>query len=78
MTMIIFLNGASSSGKTTLGRALQRLIDRPTFYFSSDQLVEANILPEVDRQAQTGERAWRVGGAVSGHPSPHPPVYLDP
>ena len=57
---IIFLNGASSSGKTTLGRALQGLIERPTFYFSSDQLVEANILPQVDRQAQTGERAWRV------------------
>lgn len=59
-TSVIFLNGASSSGKTTLGRALQRALDRPFFYLSSDQLVEANILPDVDRQAQQGERAWRI------------------
>ena len=57
---IIFLNGASSSGKTTLGRTLQRRLEQPYFYFSSDQLVEANILPEVDREAQSGERAWQV------------------
>ncbi len=29
-------------------------------YFSSDQLVEANVLPPVDREAQDGEWAWRV------------------
>jgi chloramphenicol 3-O phosphotransferase len=57
-TKIIILNGASSSGKTTLGRALQRTLGHPYFYFSSDQLVEANILPEVDRNAQAGEWAW--------------------
>jgi chloramphenicol 3-O phosphotransferase len=57
---VILLNGASSAGKTTLGRALQRALDSPYFYFSSDQLVEAHILPEVDRTAQTGERAWRT------------------
>jgi chloramphenicol 3-O phosphotransferase len=57
---IIFLNGASSSGKTTLGRALQQALDEPYFYFSSDQLVEANVLPAVDRQAQDGEWAWRT------------------
>lgn len=59
-TSVIFLNGASSSGKTTLGRALQRTLDRPFLYLSSDQLVEANILPDVDRHAQHGERAWRT------------------
>ena len=59
-TSIIFLNGASSSGKTTLGRALQQALDVPYFYISSDQLVEANILPAVDRDAQEGERSWRV------------------
>jgi len=59
-TSIIFLNGASSSGKTTLCRALQQVLDYPYFYFSSDQLVEANILPEVDRNALEGERAWQV------------------
>lgn len=59
-TSIIFLNGASSAGKTTLGRALQQALDFPYFYFSSDQLVEANVLPEVDRNAQTGDRAWPI------------------
>jgi chloramphenicol 3-O phosphotransferase len=57
---IIFLNGASSSGKTTLGRTLQPMLDQPYFYFSSDQLVAANILPEVDRTLHTGQRAWRT------------------
>lgn len=56
---IIFLNGASSSGKTTLGRVLQRKLSHPHFYFSSDQLVEARVLPDVDRDAKDGERAWR-------------------
>ncbi|BCM90154.1 putative O-phosphotransferase [Abditibacteriota bacterium] len=57
---IIFLNGASSSGKTTLGRTLQQMLDDPYFYLSSDQLVAANILPEVDRTLQIGPRAWHT------------------
>lgn len=57
-TSIIFLNGASSAGKTTLARALQRTLDAPYFHFSSDQLVAANILPAINRDAQEGERAW--------------------
>jgi chloramphenicol 3-O phosphotransferase len=32
----------------------------PFFYFSSDQLVDADVLPSVDRQAKTGEWAWRT------------------
>jgi chloramphenicol 3-O phosphotransferase len=59
-TSIIFLNGASSSGKTTLGRALQRILDHPFLYFSSDQLVEAQILPLVDRTEADEEWAWKV------------------
>ena len=57
---IIFLNGASSAGKTTLGRALQKALPEPYLYFSSDQLVEAKLLPAVDRQAESGEWAWRT------------------
>ena len=57
---IIFLNGASSSGKTTLGRVLQRKLVLPYFYFSSDQLVEASVLPDVDRDATEGEKAWSI------------------
>ncbi len=59
-TNIIFLNGASSAGKTTLARTLQKTLGRPYLYFSSDQLVEANVLPSVDREAEDGEWAWRV------------------
>jgi chloramphenicol 3-O phosphotransferase len=57
---IILLNGASSAGKTTLGRALQAHLAHPYFYFSSDQLVESGILPAVDRQAVDGPWAWRT------------------
>ncbi|MGC4047765.1 MAG: AAA family ATPase [Armatimonas sp.] len=57
---IILLNGASSSGKTTLGRALQAQLKTPYFYFSSDQLVEAQVLPRLDRTVQEGDWAWRT------------------
>jgi chloramphenicol 3-O phosphotransferase len=46
---VILLNGPSSSGKSTLGRALQRKMDSPFLYFSSDQLVEAKVLPDLAR-----------------------------
>jgi len=58
-TPVILLNGASSSGKTTLARALQRAMDAPFLYFSSDQLVAAGVLPAVDRTSTTGPWAWR-------------------
>lgn len=34
--MIVILNGPSSSGKTTLSRALQRIWPKPLYYFSYD------------------------------------------
>lgn len=37
---IIILNGASSSGKSTLARQLQDLLDQPFLHVSSDQLVD--------------------------------------
>lgn len=42
---IIFVNGASSSGKSTLSRALQAKLDEPFWHFSIDHLREANVLP---------------------------------
>jgi chloramphenicol 3-O phosphotransferase len=36
---IILLNGASSSGKSTLARALQRTLDEPFLHVSSDQFL---------------------------------------
>lgn len=44
MSDIIFLNGTSSSGKSTIARALREKL--PSFsYFASDQLAEAGFRP---------------------------------
>ena len=43
---IILLNGASSSGKSTLGRALRAELGAPFLYVSSDQFVDSGMLPE--------------------------------
>ena len=42
--MILFLNGPSSSGKTTLSRHLQRIWPRPLYYLSYDS-VDAEMAP---------------------------------
>lgn len=53
---LIFLNGASSSGKSTLARALQRCLDEPFWHVSSDQFVAAELLPQ--RRGEGDEFAW--------------------
>jgi chloramphenicol 3-O phosphotransferase len=53
---IFLLNGASSSGKSTLGRALHKKMGTPFLYFSSDQLVQAEVLP--DLTGHPGESQW--------------------
>jgi chloramphenicol 3-O phosphotransferase len=53
---IILLNGASSSGKSTLATALQRTVDEPFLYVSSDQFVAAGMLPE--RRDGGGPFSW--------------------
>lgn len=53
---IILLHGASSSGKTTLSRVLQRLLEPPFFHFSIDVLREGGALP-MERIAE-GKPAW--------------------
>lgn len=40
---IIFLNGTSSSGKTTLANALREALDEPFCYYASDQLADAGF-----------------------------------
>jgi chloramphenicol 3-O phosphotransferase len=55
---IILLNGASSAGKSTLARALQGLLDEPFWHVSSDQFVEAQMLPQ--QRAEGGAFAWPV------------------
>lgn len=53
---VILLNGASSSGKTTLALALQDLLPEPFLHFSFDHLREGGILP-MDR-IKSGEFDW--------------------
>jgi len=53
---IIFLNGASSSGKSTLARGLQAGLDEPFWHFSIDHLSAARVLPW-DR-IKSGEFPW--------------------
>ena len=54
---IIFLNGASSSGKSTLARAIQARISVPFWHYSIDHYRDSNVLP-MDR-IKTGEFEWR-------------------
>ncbi len=45
MSQLIFLNGTSSSGKSTLAKEIQRRASIPFWHVASDQLVEAGMLP---------------------------------
>jgi chloramphenicol 3-O phosphotransferase len=53
---IILLHGASSSGKSTLARALQGVLDEPFLHVSSDYLVDAGVITE--RRDQGGPFDW--------------------
>lgn len=54
---IILLNGASSSGKSTLAHGLQATLDEPFWHFSIDHLNAANILPR--KRIDSGEFPWQ-------------------
>lgn|GEM_PF-147393 len=53
---IIFINGASSSGKSTLCKALQAKLEEPFWHFSIDHLREAKVLPS--QRIRSGDFAW--------------------
>ena len=53
---VIFLNGASSSGKSTLAKAVQVALDEPFLHVSSDHLVAAGVLPH--RREDGGPFDW--------------------
>ncbi len=55
---IIFLNGASSSGKSTLAQGLQTSLDEPFWHFSIDHLIAAHTLPKA--RIDSGEFPWRT------------------
>lgn len=54
---IILLNGASSSGKSTLAQGLQAVLDEPFWHVSIDHLLAANTLPRA--RIDSGEFPWR-------------------
>lgn len=45
MSQIIFLHGASSSGKSTIARELQARIEKPLWHISIDHLRDSGVLP---------------------------------
>jgi len=53
---IILLHGASSSGKSTIARALQTAIDAPFLHVSIDHLRDAGVLPSA--RIGSGEFEW--------------------
>ena len=53
---IILLNGPSSSGNSTLARALQKRLSEPFWHFSIDHLREADVLPM--ERIRAGEFDW--------------------
>lgn len=55
---IIFLHGASSSGKSTLARDIQARIDEPFWDISIDHLRDAGVLPSA--RFKSGEFDWKV------------------
>ncbi len=54
---IIFIHGASSSGKSTLARGVQAKIDQPLWHISIDHLRDAGVLPSA--RIKSGEFNWR-------------------
>ncbi|OYW62962.1 MAG: chloramphenicol phosphotransferase [Bosea sp. 12-68-7] len=55
---MILLNGASSSGKSSLARAVQATIDRPFWHISIDHLRDSGVLPSA--RIKSGEFDWRA------------------
>ena len=55
---IILLNGTSSSGKSTLARALQSQIDQPFWHFSIDHLIRENSGLPLQR-IEAGDFQWK-------------------
>ncbi|MEO4000673.1 AAA family ATPase [Mesorhizobium sp. CAU 1732] len=56
MAQVIFLHGASSSGKSTLAKALQARIEKPFWHISIDHLRDSGVLPT--ERFRSGEFAW--------------------
>lgn len=55
---LIFVHGASSSGKSTLARGIQAKISEPFWHISIDHLRDSGVLPT--GRFKTGEFDWRA------------------
>ena len=55
---IILINGASSSGKSTLARQLQQILPIPFWHFSFDHFRDSNALPMA--RILSGEIDWSI------------------
>ncbi len=55
--MLLYLNGASSSGKTSIAKEFQKIKREPYFYFSIDTLLYS--LADEDLQAVMGKLPYR-------------------
>ncbi len=56
MAHVIFLHGASSSGKSTIAKALQDRIEQPFWHISIDHLRDSGVLPL--KRFKSGEFRW--------------------
>lgn len=54
---IILLNGASSSGKSTLAKALQQTLEEPFWHYSIDHLISAECPPMA--RVRAGDFDWK-------------------
>ena len=54
---IIFVNGASSSGKSTLARALQASLELPFWHYSIDHFRGTGVMPM--KRIDSGDFAWQ-------------------
>lgn len=69
MIQIIYLNGPSSSGKTTLVKALQEALDEPFLHMSIDRMIA--MMPEKINNWTGGDApqgfSWKQAYDASGH-----------
>ena len=57
---IIFLNGTSSAGKSTLAKALRTALQEPFCYYASDQLADAGFRTIKHRNRDFGAQGERA------------------
>jgi len=56
VAQIVFIHGASSSGKSTLARALQAALPVPFWHYSIDHLRDSGVLPMA--RFESGDLSW--------------------